>query len=119
MRWERRCKKTASSYPFSIFIRETGAEATGAWQLHVMAGIADRVAETEQVHIDNIHHAADRLSPKGFQSMTNCSDRIDQIQIAGVPDRHEPDTCELNYSEIFRHMDEIGYGGRVGCKYTP
>lgn len=84
-----------------------------------MTGIADRVAETEQVHIDNFHDAADRLSPKGFQSMATCSDWIDQIQIAGVPDRHEPDSGELNYSEIFRHMDEIGNGGWVGCKYTP
>lgn len=44
---------------------------------------------------------------------------IGHMQIAGVPDRHEPDDGELNYSYLFHLMDELGYDGWVGCEYRP
>ena len=45
--------------------------------------------------------------------------RIGHIQIAGVPDRQEPDEGELNYPYLFKLMDELGYSGWVGCEYRP
>ncbi len=44
---------------------------------------------------------------------------IGHIQIAGVPDRHEPDLGELNYPYLFQLLDELGYAGWVGCEYRP
>jgi hydroxypyruvate isomerase len=44
---------------------------------------------------------------------------VGHIQIAGVPDRHEPDSGELNYPYLFRLLDELGYAGWVGCEYRP
>jgi hydroxypyruvate isomerase len=44
---------------------------------------------------------------------------IGHIQIAGVPDRHEPINCELNYPYLFKLLDELGYGGWIGCEYRP
>jgi len=44
---------------------------------------------------------------------------VGHIQIAGVPDRHEPDTGELNYRYLFRLLDDLGYQGWVGCEYRP
>lgn len=44
---------------------------------------------------------------------------IRHIQIAGVPDRHEPDSGELNYPFIFERLDALGYEGWVGCEYRP
>ncbi len=44
---------------------------------------------------------------------------IGHVQIAGVPDRHEPDTGELNYHYLFELLDELGYDGWVGCEYRP
>lgn len=41
------------------------------------------------------------------------------IQVAGVPERHEPDTGEVRYEYILRLLDEIGYEGWVGCEYHP
>jgi hydroxypyruvate isomerase len=41
------------------------------------------------------------------------------IQIAGAPERHEPDTGEINYDYLFRLLDEIGYDGWLGCEYRP
>jgi hydroxypyruvate isomerase len=44
---------------------------------------------------------------------------IGHIQIAGVPERHEPDTGEVNYAWLYKVLDEAGYGGWVGCEYRP
>jgi len=41
------------------------------------------------------------------------------VQIAGVPERHEPDTGEINYSYLFKLLDNIRYQGWVGCEYRP
>lgn len=44
---------------------------------------------------------------------------IGHIQIAGVPDRHEPDKGEVNYEWLFQFLDASGYTGWVGCEYIP
>jgi hydroxypyruvate isomerase len=51
------------------------------------------------------------------------SGRVGHIQIAGVPERHEPNVGELNYSYLFGVIDavsqECGWDGWVGCEYRP
>ncbi len=44
---------------------------------------------------------------------------IGHLQIAGVPERHEPDVGELNYPYLFKLIDALGYSGWVGCEYRP
>jgi len=44
---------------------------------------------------------------------------IGHIQIAGVPDRHEPNMGEVNYPWLFEEIDRLGYTGWVGCEYRP
>ena len=44
---------------------------------------------------------------------------VGHIQIAGVPDRHEPDDGEVNYPHLFRRLDALCYEGFVGCEYRP
>lgn len=45
--------------------------------------------------------------------------RIGHVQIAGVPDRHEPDQGEVNFPYLFDHLDAVGYAGWVGAEYRP
>jgi hydroxypyruvate isomerase len=45
--------------------------------------------------------------------------RVGHVQIASVPQRHEPDLGELNYAYLFSVLDELGYAGWVGCEYRP
>ncbi len=45
--------------------------------------------------------------------------KVGHIQIAGVPERHEPDSGELNYPYLFALLDELAYSGWVGCEYRP
>ncbi len=44
---------------------------------------------------------------------------INHIQIAGVPDRHEPDSGEVAYDRLLPKLDSLGYAGWVGCEYRP
>jgi len=44
---------------------------------------------------------------------------VGHMQIAGVPERHEPDLGEVNYPYLFTLIDELGYGGWIGCEYRP
>jgi len=41
------------------------------------------------------------------------------VQIAGVPDRHEPDGGELSIAHLLATLDRVGYPGWVGCEYRP
>ena len=41
------------------------------------------------------------------------------VQIAGVPERQEPDIGEINYPYLFDLLDRLGYQGWVGCEYFP
>jgi hydroxypyruvate isomerase len=44
---------------------------------------------------------------------------VGHVQIAGVPDRHEPDSGEVAYGYLFDQLDTLGYTGWVGCEYIP
>ena len=45
--------------------------------------------------------------------------RVGHLQIAGVPERHEPDSGEMNYAYLFEVIDEVGFDGWIGCEYRP
>ena len=45
--------------------------------------------------------------------------RVGHLQIAGVPERHEPDVGEINYAYLFALVDELGWNGTIGCEYRP
>ncbi len=51
---------------------------------------------------------------------------VGHFQVAGVPERQEPDIGELNYPYLFSVIDEVGgalpnggWQGWVGCEYRP
>lgn len=44
---------------------------------------------------------------------------IGHVQLASVPDRHEPDRGELYYPYVLDALDRVGYDGWVGCEYNP
>ena len=46
-------------------------------------------------------------------------DAVGHVQIAGVPERHEPDTGEVAYRWLLALLDQLGYPGWVGCEYRP
>ncbi|XP_072540046.1 putative hydroxypyruvate isomerase [Salminus brasiliensis] len=45
---------------------------------------------------------------------------IGHVQVAQVPDRHEPDSPgEVNFHYLFDLLEKLGYQGYVGCEYKP
>ena len=46
-------------------------------------------------------------------------DGVGHVQIAGVPERHEPSIGEMNYPYLFDVLDSVGYAGWIGCEYRP
>ena len=45
--------------------------------------------------------------------------KVGHMQIAGVPERHEPDIGEINYPYLFEQIDRLGFDGWIGCEYRP
>lgn len=45
--------------------------------------------------------------------------RIGHIQFADVPGRHEPQTGELNFGNIFQAIDDMGYSDPLSLEYIP
>ncbi|OBW92105.1 hydroxypyruvate isomerase [Gallibacterium genomosp. 3] len=68
--------------------------------------------QLDYFHAQNVDGNLTRLTEK-------LGNKFAHIQIASVPDRHEPDEGEINYTHIFNKLDELGYDGWVGCEYNP
>jgi len=45
--------------------------------------------------------------------------RIGHMQVADVPDRHEPGTGEIDFPSLFDLIDRLGYRGWIGAEYVP
>ena len=52
-------------------------------------------------------------------SLKKYASHCGHIQIAGCPERNEPDTGEVRYEYLFKLLDQIGYEGWLGCEYRP
>lgn len=44
---------------------------------------------------------------------------IAHVQFADNPGRHEPGTGEINFSNVFTALDNMGYEGWVSAEYRP
>lgn len=81
--------------------------------------ILDRVGEDNVFLQYDVYHMQ---IMEGFLAETIRAnfDVIGHVQIAGVPGRREPDgSQEVHYPYLFGVLDELGYGGWVGCEYRP
>ncbi len=53
------------------------------------------------------------------QTIARLLPRIGHMQLADVPDRHEPGSGEINFDFLLPHIDRLGYRGWMGCEYLP
>ncbi len=54
-----------------------------------------------------------------INGIRNNLSRIAHIQIADNPGRNEPGTGEINFPNLFKAIDDMGYNGWIGCEYKP
>ncbi|WP_109091985.1 2-oxo-tetronate isomerase [Aggregatibacter actinomycetemcomitans] len=84
----------------------------------------DTLDIVERVERDNVFVQLDYFHAQNVDgNLSRLTDKLNgkfaHVQIASVPDRHEPDEGEINYEYLFNKLDEIGYQGFVGCEYKP
>jgi hydroxypyruvate isomerase len=90
-----------------------------SWQAQAHALIAEIGADNVQVQMD-LYHAQimeGDLAMKIRQYLP--TGRVGHLQIAGLPERHEPDVGEIHHPYLFALLDELGFDGWIGCEYRP
>ncbi len=86
-------------------------------QADAIAAITEIGAPNLKVQMD-LYHCQIVEGDVAMKIKTNLP-YVDHFQIAGVPDRHEPDIGEVNYPFLFDLIDENGFKGSIGCEYRP
>jgi hydroxypyruvate isomerase len=66
----------------------------------------------------DIYHMQ-RMEGELANTIRACLPNIRHMQLADTPGRHEPGSGEINYPFLFGLLDELGYGGWIGCEYLP
>jgi hydroxypyruvate isomerase len=54
-----------------------------------------------------------------LRNITDNIDRIGHFHTAGVPGRHEPMQGEINYPNVVKGIDDLGYDRYIGLEYWP
>lgn len=82
------------------------------------ATIIERVARPNLKLLFDVYHvqiAEGDLTRRLERHMS----KIGHVQVAGVPDRHEPDGGEVSLAHVLRTLERLGYTGAVGAEYVP
>jgi hydroxypyruvate isomerase len=87
------------------------------WQQQAHDVLADVGAPNLKVQMDFYH--CQIMEGDLSMRLEKHFDGVGHIQIAGVPDRHEPDGGEVNFPHLFDRLDALGHTGFVGCEYRP
>jgi len=89
--------------------------------LRSAARAADFIAEAGLTNVKlqfDAYHVA-LIEGEVIRRLHELAPLVGHVQIAGVPDRHEPDEGEVDYPAFFAALGAIGYDGWVGAEYRP
>ena len=82
------------------------------------AQLVQRIAaENVKIQFDFFH--CEKYQGQSMARFRHFSRFIAHVQIAGVPDRHEPNTGSLDYKQVYTMLRELNYAGAIGCEYHP
>lgn len=69
------------------------------------------------LQLDVFHcHRSGRSSASALQLQR---DVVVHVQVADVPGRGEPGTGTIDFAAVWSALDDIRYGGWIGCEYAP
>lgn len=90
----------------------------------LIAKVADAERILDRVNHDNLFLQYDFYHQQVMRgdlvrTFDRLQDRINHVQIADHPGRHEPGTGEIAYGFILKHLERAGYDGWVGLEYVP
>lgn len=82
------------------------------------AGIIQEVDATNvSLQFDAYH--AQKITGDALAAWDTFGHMARHVQIAGLPDRHEPVGGPFDYGEFFQRLDAAGYDGFVSAEYHP
>jgi hydroxypyruvate isomerase len=101
--------------PLNILINHKG------YYLSTSAEAFDIIRKVNSPHVKVLFDIYHQQITEGnlIANITNNLDLIGHFHIAGNPGRGEPYYGEINYSEIFKAIDEKGFAGYIGLEYWP
>lgn len=78
-----------------------------------------RALDTAQVRLQfDLYHAA-KEGLDLVSELEHALPYVRHVQIAGAPDRHEPDLSQDKLLDCFELLARRGYTGWIGCEYRP
>jgi hydroxypyruvate isomerase len=111
----------AAPLDIDIVIEPINGRDMPTYFLNDFAWAAQLIGQLEQGNLKlqyDIYHRQ-ILHGDVLKSLTALLPIIGHVQIAAVPDRHEPGSGELDDGRILLHLDGLGYDGFVGLEYRP
>ncbi len=105
----------------TLTIEPLNAKENPAYVLQSTAqavAILDRVAQPNVALQFDFYHVF-HTEGHAIERAHELRGRFAHVQIAGCPDRHEPDTGELDVTRALAQLDADNYPGHVGLEYKP
>lgn len=117
----RRVCDAAGARGLDVLIEPINTRDMPGYFLDDFGAAADLIAELGLANLKlqfDIYHRQ-ILHGDVLMGLRELASLIGHVQIAAVPDRHEPGTGELDDMRVLRELDALGYDGFVGCEYRP
>ena len=80
--------------------------------------LLDEVAEPAAALQFDAYHVQ-RMEGDPAERLRELLDRVEHVQIADHPGRHQPGTGEIDFAGLFSVLDDGDYEGSVGLEYVP
>lgn len=116
-----RAAKEAATYGITVLVEPLNEHDAPGNHLATVEDAASLVAAVGAPNVKimfDCYHVA-RQSGDVTRRLRRYFPLIGHIQMAGVPDRAEPDSSELDYRFIFAEIEKLGWPGFVGVEYRP
>ncbi|WP_108461573.1 hydroxypyruvate isomerase family protein [Devosia naphthalenivorans] len=113
--------REAGQHGISIIIEAMSAQAVPDYYIDTPDRAVEAIEATGAPNIglllDIFHTASTGLDIE--QIIRRHSSRILHVHIADAPGRHEPGSGQIDFDRVEAVLEEVGYGGLLGCEYSP
>ncbi len=104
-----------------LLIEAINTEDLPGFRLHYSTQIVDLIKRLDlpstRLQYDVYHMQI--MEGNLINTLNRLSTHIGHIQIADVPGRHEPGSGEINFSNLFKAIEAMGYSGYISLEYNP
>jgi hydroxypyruvate isomerase len=111
----------AARHGLTLLLEPLNPRASPGYFYSTLRGAGEMVARVGKPNVKimfDVHHVG--ISEGNvLANLEYWLPHIGHIQFAAVPSRAEPDEGEIDFREIFRAIDRLGWTGWVGAEYRP